>query len=221
MIVGFGSGLDHLLAVGFRLGKQLGRNIDVVVFGAERLVAPDTRLHGDEIDDAFELVFRADRNLNGYRPRIQAIHNGLHGMDEVRTDSIHLIDEANAWNAVLVGLAPHGFRLRLHTGDGIEDRHRAIEHAQAALHFGGEVDVARRINDVDGDVAPLAGRGSRGNGDAALLLLLHPIHDGSAFVDLADLVGAPRVIEDAFSCSGLAGIDVGHDADVAHLLEWY
>ena len=61
-------------------------------------------------------------------------------------------------------------------------------------------------------------RGGRDR-DAALLLLLHPVHRGRALVDLADLVRAPRVVEDALGRRRLAGVDVRHDADVAGLLE--
>ena len=42
---------------------------------------------------------------------------------------------------------------------------------------------------------------------------------GGALVDLAHLVGAAGVIEDALGRRGLAGVDVGHDPDVAGLLE--
>ena len=70
------------------------------------------------------------------------------------------------------------------------------------------------------DVAPLAGRGGRGDGDTALLLLLHPVHGGGAFMDFADLVGPAGVIEDALGRGGLTGIDVRHDADISHFLEW-
>src|SRR3954468_5173042 len=95
----------------------------------------------------------------------------------------------------------------------------AGEHAQRALHLDGEVDVAGRVDDVDAVVAPLAGRGGRGDRDAALLLLLHPVHRRGALVDLADLVGPPRVIEDALGRRRLARVDVGHDPDVPGLLE--
>jgi hypothetical protein len=57
-------------------------------------------------------------------------------------------------------------------------------------------------------------------GDAALLLLHHPVHRGGAFVDLADLIVDARVVEDALGTRGFAGIDVGHDADVASTIEW-
>src|SRR5450759_2745638 len=62
------------------------------------------------------------------------------------------------------------------------------------VDFSGEVDVARRINNVDLDIFPLAGRGGGGDGDAALLFLLHPVHDSSAVMHLTDLVGAAGVI---------------------------
>jgi hypothetical protein len=74
--------------------------------------------------------------------------------------------------------------------------------------------VARRINNIDADIPPETGRGGRRNRDAALLLLLHPIHGGGAFMHFADAVRDARIKEDALSRSGLAGIDVGHDADV-------
>ena len=139
---------------------------------------------------------------------------------EVGADAVHLVDEADARHAVPVGLAPHRFRLRLDARHGVEHRDRAVEHAQRALHFDGEVDVARRVDDVDAVIAPEAGRRGRGDGDAALLLLLHPVHDGGAFVHFADLVRDAGVEQDPLGRGGLAGIDVGHDADVPRPFEW-
>src|SRR6476659_6773584 len=53
----------------------------------------------------------------------------------------------------------------------------------------------------------------------ALLLLDHPVHGGRAFVDLAHLVGAAGVVEDALGRRGLARVDMGHDPDVADPVE--
>ena len=121
---------------------------------------------------------------------------------------------------VLVGLAPHGLGLRLDAGDAVEDRDRAVEHAKAALDLDGEVDVARRVDDVDAVVFPERRRRRGGDGDAPLALLFHPVHRGLALVDLTDLVVLARVEQDALSRGGLARIDVGHDPDVAGSLEW-
>ena len=90
----------------------------------------------------------------------------------------------------------------------------AIEHAQRAFDFSGEVDVARRIDDVDALVAPGAGGRRRRDRDAALLLLRHPIHRRRAFMDLANAVRAARVKQHALRGRGLTGIDVRHDADI-------
>ena len=45
--------------------------------------------------------------------------------------------------------------------------------------------------------------------------LNHPVHRGSALVYLSDLVGLSRIEEDTLRRSGLAGIDVRHDADIS------
>src|SRR5262249_38709419 len=139
------------------------------------------------------------------------------GAREVGTDTVHLVDEADPWHAILVGLPPDGFRLRLDAGDRIEDRYSAVEDAQRAFDLRREVDVARRIDDVDAVIPPETGRGRRRDGDAALLLLLHPVHDRRALMDLTNLVGDARIEEDALGRRRLAGIDVRHDADVARL----
>jgi hypothetical protein len=68
---------------------------------------------------------------------------------EVGADAVHLVDEADARDVVLVGLAPDRLGLGLDAGDGVEHRDRAVEHAQRALDLDGEVDVAGRVDDVD------------------------------------------------------------------------
>src|SRR6185369_13833966 len=130
------------------------------------------------------------------------------------------VDVGKARNAVLVGLAPDGLRLRLDAGDGVEDGDGAVEDAQAALDLDREVDVAGRVDDVDPVVLPLAGGRGGGDRDPALLLLFHPVHHRGALVDLAHFVGAAGVVEDALGRRRLAGVDVRHDPDVAGLVEW-
>ena len=79
--------------------------------------------------------------------------------------------------------------------------------------------MARRIDDVDTMIFPVAGRCSRRDRDTALLLLDHPVHRGCAIVDFADLVVDARVEEDTFRCRRLTGIDVCHDADITSLFK--
>jgi len=52
------------------------------------------------------------------------------------------------------------------------------------------------------------------DGDAACALLGVEVHRRGAVVDFADAVVFARVEQDAFGGGGLAGVDVGDDADV-------
>ena len=96
------------------------------------------------------------------------------------SDSVHLVDEGDARDAVAVGLAPDRLRLRLDSCDRVEDGDRAVEDAQAPLDLDRKVHVPGRIDDVDTKIAPERRRGGRRDRDAALLLLRHPVHDRSA-----------------------------------------
>src|SRR6185437_4304881 len=198
----------------FGLLFEVGGNFFHFVFGAHGLIAPVDSLHADEIDDSFETSFLSDGDLNSYGTGVEALADGIDGMLEVGAHLVHLFDEANSWDTVFIRLAPYGFRLRLHAMHSVKHGAGSIQHAQRALHLSGEIHVARRINNVDADVAPETRRSGGGNGDAALLLLLHPVHGGGAFMHFADPVRNAGIKKDALSRSGLAGIDVGHDADV-------
>ena len=215
LIVEFDRGFDELLAIFLRLIEQVGRNLDVVILGTECLVLPGHADHADEIDEALELAFRADRKLDRDRLRAEAIDDVLQALEEVRADLVHLVGEDDARHLVLVALAPHRLGLRLHALVGIEHHDRAVQHAQAALDLDGEVDVAGGVDDVQPLVVPERGGRGRRDGDAALLLLLHPVHGGGALMDLADLVALAGVIQNPLGRRRLPGIDVGHDAEIA------
>ena len=122
---------------------------------------------------------------------MKTITDRLDGELEVGSQLIHLVDEADARNIVLVGLAPHGLGLGLNALLAVEDRDGAVEHAQGALDLDREVHVAGGVDDVDLVVFPETGGGRGGDGDTALLLLLHPVHGRGAVVRLADLVVIP------------------------------
>ena len=219
LFVVVGAGFDQRGAVFLGLVLQVLGNLDFLVGGAE-LVGPDQAFHLHQVDDAFEVLLGADRQLDRQRVGAEPVGHRLHRVEEVGAGAVHLVDVGEARDAVLVGLAPDGLRLGLDAGDGVEDGDRAVEHAEAALDLDREVDVAGRVDDVDPVVLPLAGGRGRGDRDPALLLLFHPVHDRGALVDLAHFVGAAGVVEDALGRRRLTGVDVRHDPDVPGLLEW-
>ena len=50
---------------------------------------------------------------------------------------------------IALHLAIDRHRLGLHAADGAEHQNGAVEHAQAAFHFDGEIDVARGVDQID------------------------------------------------------------------------
>src|SRR3984957_1357817 len=183
------------------------------------LVVVDRGGHRGDVDDAEIPALRPDGELDDGGQAVEAVGDHLNATEEVRADAVHLVDEADTRDVVLVGLAPDGLGLGLDAGDGVKDRDRTVEHAQRALDLYGEVDVARRVDDVDAVTVPVSGRGGRGDGDTALLLLDHPVHGGAPVVDLTDLVVLAGVKKDALGGGRLAGVNVRHDPNIADLVQ--
>src|SRR5262249_51520665 len=155
---------------GRALFEVSGDLFDTIV-GAETILVPDECLLLHQVDYAGELVLVADRNLEQQWSRLELLPHLIDHALELGADAVHLVDERDSRHAILVGLPPDGFRLRLNAADRAEDRHRAVQHTQRALDLDGEIDVPGRVDNVDSIVTPEAGRRSRGNRDAALLLL--------------------------------------------------
>ena len=223
---GLGSGLNQLLVSRLGFVCESRRDVSGLVSRAHVIGIPIDSTHFHEVDHAFEILFSPDGQLNRHRARAQALLDLLDDSAEVGTHAIHLVDKCHAGHGILRCLTPHGFGLRLHAGNGAEHSDGTVEHAQRALNFDGEVDVARGVDDIDAVFGPVlvhplpeAGGGRGRNGDATLLLLLHPVHDSIAIMHLAQLVGDAGIEQNALGRRGLAGIDVGHDADIPIALD--
>ena len=187
------------------------------------MVGPDHFLHLDEVDYALERILSADRYNDRYRVSLEDLSDLADDVEEVGAGAIHLVDESDTRDIVAGSLVPNGLRLRLHATHSAEEGDSAIEDAERTLNLDSEVDVARGVNDVDLvrliTVLPSCGNGSGGDGDTTLLLLDHPVHRRSTVMNLADLVSDTRVEEYTLGGGRLAGIDVGHDADVARIFK--
>ena len=91
---------------------------------------------------------------------------------EIGPDAVHFVHKRNAGNMVTIRLVPHRLGLGLYPADTAEDHHGAIQHPQRALYLDGEVNMPRRVNDIDLVIAPETGRRSTCDGDAPFLFNL-------------------------------------------------
>ena len=218
--IGLSNRLDELLAVLISAVNEIRRDLCLGCLGTDsNLARPHESLHFQQVNNAVEVIFSADWKLHYQWLCAQAVNNGADGVVEVCTHLVHLVDEADTWNVVLSSLTPNLLGLWLNAFLAVEDSNSAIENTQGTLNLNGEVNVTWGVNDVDLVAFPETGNSSGGNGDTALLLLLHPVSGGRAVVGLAYLAVDTGVEEDTLGRGGLTSIDVRHDADVADLLQ--
>ena len=227
-----GNSLDQDVAILLSLfdhifGDGLGTHI------IAHVVVVDLSVHIDQVNDTTEGILLTDGQLDGHAVGVQTIVQHLDAAEEVSTHGVHLVDVHHTGDFVLISLTPDGLRLRLDTALSSQNGHRTVQNAQGTLDLNGEVHVARSVDDVDAvtvllerdrillglGVRPVAGGSSRSNGDTTLLLLNHPVHGGAAIVDLTDLVVDTGVVQDTLGSGRLAGIDMGHNADISRHLK--
>src|SRR5690606_28141485 len=222
LLIGLGSSLDQIFAGSLAVIEHVSRDLAVLEGHALIRLIPDDGLHLDKVDHTFEVLFGANRQLHRYGSDVQTIAQLLNHTHEVRTRTIHLVDEHDAGNFIFVGLTPHRFGLRLHAGGTAEHHNRTIEYAQRTLDLNREVYVTRGIDNIDAmlfelllHATPEGGDRCRSNRDAALLLLRHPVGGRSAVMHLAELVAQAGIKQYTLSRSGLTSVDVGADTDIA------
>src|SRR5690242_15911504 len=137
---------------------------------------------------------------------------------EIGAGTIHLVDKSKTGNLIFVGLAPYRLGLGLHTAYCTKHSAGAIENTQRPLHLDVEINVARRIDDIDAMVRviiihpfPETCGGGRGNCNAALLLLLHPVHGRRTVMHFTKLMRYACIKQNAFSGRSFSGIYMRHD----------
>ena len=98
---------------------------------------------------------------------------------------------------------------------GVYDQEYAIGHIESALNFTRKIGVAGSVNDVDFVAVVENGGLLGGDGDAALVFLVHGVHNQS--LGHLGLVGAESVglLQETINEGGLAVVNVGDDGDVA------
>src|SRR5690606_7118627 len=107
--------LNHVFASCLTGLKHLLRNIAVNEGHALIGFIPDDRLHLDQIDDTFEILFSTNGELHWYRSYTKTFAQLVHYAHKVGARTVHLIDEHDARYCIFVGLTPDGFSLRLNT----------------------------------------------------------------------------------------------------------
>ena len=135
---------------------------------------------------------------------------------DARVLAVDLVDDHDDRQMRLEGLAQHEARLREGAFRGVHEQDGAAGHGERALDLAAEVGVARGVDDVDLDALPGDGAVLGRNGDPALALEIHVVHD--AVLHLLVLSENAALLEEGINKGGFAVIDVGNDGHVAEIL---
>src|SRR5690606_28370067 len=150
------------------------------------MLAPNNSTVIHEAHYTAEVLLRTNRPLNTNRGATQPLSHLLAYLQKVSAGALHLVDESNAGNPIIIHQAPVRLRLRLDAVDGTKQEDKSIKYAKRTAHLNGKVNVTGRINDIDmvfiAAIVPIYGCCSRRDGYPALLLLLHPVHCGRTLV---------------------------------------
>ena len=139
--------------------------------------------------------------------------------DRIGPRTVAFVYKSKSRDIVTFQLAVHGDRLRLDTAHRTEHENRPVKNAQRTFHLDGEIDVSRRIDDVDRMIFPGDVRCRRGDRDPSFTFEIHGIHGGADTVFALYFVNGVNllaVIQDTFRQGCLSGVNMGADTDIAH-----
>ncbi len=135
---------------------------------------------------------------------------------DARVLAVDLVDDHDDGQVGFKGLAQHEAGLRQGAFRGVHEEDGAAGHGEGALDLAAEVGVARGVDDVDLHALPGDGAVLGGNGDPALALEVHVVHD--AVLHLLILSENAALLEEGIDKGGFAMVDVGDDGHVAEIL---
>ena len=156
-------------------------------------------LHIDKVDDTTDVFFKTDWKVNGESILRETLVNRVERLVEVATDLVNFVNKTEAWHAVFGSLAPNSFGLSFDTHLTVENGNSTIEHTKRAFYFGGKVDVARGIDNVNFVTFPSGGNSCGSNGNTTFLFLFHPVSSSTTGVTLdeVDFVLQASTVEDS------------------------
>ena len=135
--------------------------------------------------------------------------------------AVDLVDDEDDRQLLVERLAQDEAGLGQRALGGVHEQEHPVDHLEAALDLAAEVGVARGVDDVEGELAPVGhgvphGRVLREDGDALLALQVHGVHD--AVLDVGALAEGAGLPQHGVDEGGLAVVDVGDDGDVSQIL---
>ena len=125
---------------------------------------------------------------------------------------VHLVDEYEGRHVVSPQQAPQRLGMPLDAVRPGHHQYGVIQHRQHALGLGGEIDVPRRIDEGDRQIAGSDDGGLGEYRDASRPLHRVGVEERIAVIDAAEPADLPRTVEQRFGQRGLARVHMSQNA---------
>ena len=199
---------------------QLGLDLGNLFGGVGVAVA----LKGDDatsltIEHAAEVATAADRPVHGVRVDAQDVLDLFHELKRIASLVVELVHKSEDGDMAQRADLKELLGLGLDALGAVDDHDRGVGSHEGTVGILREVLVAGGIEDVDAGavVGELQHRG--GNGDAALLLDVHPVRDGvlgrALALDRTGGLDAAGIEQQFLGKRGLTGVRVADDRECA------
>ena len=135
LVFAFGDELDESFVARLGVGSERGGDFSGDFAAAVAAGSVGVGLHGDEIDDAVKAVGVRDGQLDGNTVAapalLQIVNEGAQAAFAAGLGVVHLVDQDDAGNFGLVGVAPHTLGDGLDAALGVDDRQGRIRRERA------------------------------------------------------------------------------------------
>ena len=207
--------VEELLAV--FLGESRHRVGDRDGVGLLLAARRHVRAHVEHVDDALELVLRADRDVHGDASRRELLLDLTERAEEVGPLTVEHVHDEEAREAEVLRELLHARGPDLEAHHAGDDDERALDDAERAARLTLERRVARAVDEVELPVLPARVGERQRDRQLALLLVLVRVGDGRAGLDRPEPVDLPCLVEQCLDEGRLARPAVPDDGDVADL----
>ena len=176
----------------------------------------------DALDDALQDRLDAHARLGGHvehvvRVAADEVGDGLGHQLRLGARQVHLVEDRDDLEVLADGHVEVRDRLRLDALRRVDDEDGALAGVERARHLVGEVDVARRVDQVEHVLLPVRRLVRHPDGvaldrDATLPFEVHRVEDLGLHLAAGERAGG---FEEPVGQRRLAVVDVGDDAEVA------
>ena len=207
--------IEQLLAVLVDLRLHVGGNLARAALALAARI--HVRLHVQQVDDALELVLHADRDVHGDALVRELLAQRVEHAEEVGPLAVEHVHEDDAREVGLFGARPVARRLHLDAHHRADDEERSLDDAERRDGVTLEAGVTGRVDQVDLASLPLEVADGRGERHLPPLLVLVPVADRRARLDVAEPIRRPRLEQQRLEERRLSRPAVSDDGDVADL----